>query len=60
MKCKKCAICKTSDYKLIRNCELRGGRWKDCEANRMPHVVADKDAVIDWQELRTTTGASKP
>lgn len=37
-KCKLCPICLTKDYDLIRNCELRGGRFPECESNRLAHV----------------------
>lgn len=38
MKCKLCPICLTDDYDLIRNCELRGGRFPECSATTLVHV----------------------
>ena len=59
MKCKECVICLTADYELIRNCELRGGRFPECEANNLARCEKIEDIVIDWQELRRTSGAKK-
>jgi hypothetical protein len=42
VKTKMCPICLTDDYDLIRNCELRGGRFEECAATTIALIEAHK------------------